>query len=63
MPKLIAAGVLIAVGLIVIVSQVFRSDPNVPVFFGGLLLCLLGGIGFSDSETETQIGNYRERRR
>ena len=52
MPKLIVAGVLVAAGLVVIASQAFREDPSVPVFFGGLLLAIFGGIAFSDGKAD-----------
>lgn len=50
MPKQTAAGLLLAVGLVIVASQLFRSDPNVGVFWGGILLAVLGGVGFSDAK-------------
>lgn len=50
MPKLRVAALLIVVGIVVIASQVFRDNPNGGVFFGGVILCVFGGIAFSDAK-------------
>lgn len=49
MPKLIAAGALIAVGLVIVASQVFRNDPNTLVFFGGIGLVIFATLYGDDA--------------
>lgn len=52
MLKLYVAGLLVAAGLIIAFSQVFRDTPSVPVFLGGVLLTILAAIAFSDSKAK-----------
>lgn len=49
MPKLIVGGELVAVGLIAIVSQVFRATPSIPIFLGGIGLAIFAAIYCGDA--------------
>jgi hypothetical protein len=48
MSKLLIPVSVIVVGAIAVGSQIFREDPNVLVFGGGLVMVILGMIGASD---------------
>lgn len=49
MPKLIIAGVLFAVGLLAVLSQMFRAEPSGWVLAAGAVMAIFGAIGFSDN--------------
>jgi len=48
--KQVAAVLVLVIGGVAVLSQVFRDDPNLAIFGGGAIIAFFGLMGFSDAK-------------